>query len=299
MKSNRTTRWIVLIALCSSVFLCRPGLAVAQSESDLRKQNQQLAAQVQDLQKELKAAQDRLKVLEAQITQLQQQLAAARAGGPSVRTPVPPLEPEKVTIDERVPHASPRALLVALVTSYQKAVENMEIGKPGDGKRRAYIKKLEGWKASVDREFRGPITWHVRVLESRNGRGGERTVALQAVDPVTGVVLGDSFDVLLSTTVAERLAWYEDHGELEVMVLRGTLVPDVRINEQRESRGSFDNPPFIGPFGEFVYSVEVKSLTPAKDEKPQPATKPAESKDTKPAPKAAPKPAAPATPEKP
>ena len=209
----------------------------------------------------------------------------AAAGGPTTRGGTAPEEPEKVTVDETVPNASPRALFNALVDSYAKTTSDLDMGRDGDGKRRAYIKKLEGWKSQVDRQFRGPLVWHVRAVDSRTTRSGDRIVTLVAVDPETDVRLGNPFDVELSKIQMERLAWSDAHGELGPLVLRGTLVPNVRINEAQATRGTFDNPPFIGPFAEFLYGVEVKSLMLAKEDKEANATtKPAETKDTKPQP---------------
>ena len=281
LSTVRIARVLFAAAVLATPAIC----ASAQSDSDLRRQNQQLTAQVDDLKKQLKEAQDRNRQLQDRVSQLESQLRRMAAGGAATPGGTTPEEPEKVTVDETVPSASPRALFKAIVDSYAKTTTDLDMGHPGDGKRRAYLKKLEGWKSQQDRELRGPITWHVRAVDSRTTRSGDLIVTLVAVDPETDVRLGNSFDVELSKLQAERLAWADAHGAPGPLVLRGTLVPNVRINEDRGTRGTFDNPPFIGPFAEFLYSVEVKSLTLAKEEKePGATTKPVEPKDTKPQP---------------
>lgn len=281
--------------------------APAQSDSDLRKQNQQLSARIQELEKQLKDALDQNKALEERIKQLQQQITALKSGSrTATATPTPAATPEKVTIDESQPNASPRALLNGLVADYANTLGPIDMGQPGDGKRNNYVKKLEGWKSAVNREFRTPITWHVEIIGSTYDSHGNRVVKLIAVDPKSYVQLGQPFEVTLPKLIEERVALAESRGEAGLFVLRGILAPAVRVNIARETRGSFDNPPFIGPFAELQFTVEPRSMLPAKDdEKDQPkaASKPADSKSSSapPAPPAA-KPAKPVTtspPEKP
>jgi cell division protein FtsB len=260
--------------------------ASAQSESDLRRQNEQLTSQVQELMAERDATQREIETLKEKIAQLEQQLAASRRSGGRPQTPPAQTqpEPEKVTVDESVPTATPRALLKAMQDSYAEATKDMDMGNAGDGRRRAFMKKLESWRAATDRQLRGPITWHVRVIDARpqdvnNDRSPERIVTLVAVDPETDVKLGAPFDVELSRTLTDRLANYEardPNGDIGVLVLRGTVTPHIRINEERAERGSFDNPPFIGPYAEFLYRVDVKSLMPVADDDQEktPATQP-------------------------
>jgi hypothetical protein len=249
---------IVLAAVVSSG-------SSAQSDSDLRKQNQQLSSRVQELEQELIAAVERNRVLEERISQLQAQLAAAVRGGPGAVSAQPPLEPEEVTVDETIPNASPRALHNALIASYEQTFAEFDKGRPGDGKRRAFMKSLEGWKSRVDREFRSPIVWYVEVVGSRAERG-DRIVTLTPVDPKTRVRLGRQFDISLSKLMADRLAAAESRGEADLLVLRGILIPNVHINEARETRGAFNNPPFIGPFAELYFSVEPRSLLPVRED---------------------------------
>jgi hypothetical protein len=250
----------------------------AQSDSELRRQNEQLTAQAQELQEKLDAAERENAVLKERISALEQQLAAARRAG-SAKPSKPAPEPEKVTVDETNPLASPRALFKALQTSLLVATKDTDPGKPGDSKRRAYLKKLESWTTNIERQHRGSVIWHVRVIDARPGpRTGERIVTFKPVDPVTDVALGNNFDVILSRTLSDRLAVYEERGELGVLVLRGSLMPDITINEQRTERGSFDNPPYLGMFTEFGYLIDIKSLMTVEDDKAREGatTKPAD-----------------------
>jgi hypothetical protein len=269
--SAHSARAVLLaIALVCGVFTAP---ARAQSESDLRRQNQELTTKVKDLEAELAAARKKADDLQKRITALEASLAARPAGGGKV---IPPLEEEKVSIDESKPSASPRALRKAIEESYQKAMANLPMGKAGDRDRIAYMRALAKWEPATEREYRMPIDWHVRVqpasmLDSKR----ERIATFIAVDPVTGTRLGDEFDVALSRAIAGRLVELEARGELDMLILKGTVVPNIRINTTRESRGAFDNPLFVGPFAEYEFTVEPSSVTAYRPAATQPATMPA------------------------
>jgi cell division protein FtsB len=240
--------------------------ATAQSDADLRRANQALTTQVADLTKELDALKATNAQLKDRITQLESQLAAARrAASNSSGGVLPPLEEPAVSIDETLPHSSPRAMFKAIHASHNEAVKDLEKGKAGDSKRRGYLRKLEQWKAGAERNLRGPIRWNVREVDRRNS-GANQVWTLVAVDPKTDAELGDAFEVMLPRPVADRLTAFEKRGELGQMVLRGVAMPTLRVNEARADRGSFDKPRFVGPFVEYVLMIEPKSLLPVKDD---------------------------------
>ncbi len=252
-------RSIAAIAgLCLTLMVAGPAsIASAQSDSDLRKENQRLRTRVRDLEHEFDAAQNRIGELEREVARLKQMIKALRATRlPSTTAPAPP----KVTIDESIPHASPRALFKAVVRSYDQEIESLEIDADDPRQSTVYLRAVHHWAAGVNREFRSPIEWHVRVLD---GEGTRRwaTVKLRAVDPITHADLGDAFDVRLSRTLARRLD--EQLSRHNVLVVRGTLIPGVRVNERRTDRGAFDKPKFIGPYAEFDFTVEVAIFMPA------------------------------------
>ncbi|MCI0363973.1 MAG: hypothetical protein L0Y44_00650 [Phycisphaerales bacterium] len=251
------------------------------TQNDAREQNEILTQQVRALQEQLRAAEQENQRLEDRIAQLEQQLGAMRR---STTTPAPPTAPpaevERVTIDETVPNASPRALFRALRENYEQTMGGLAIGEPGSTERREYWKRLEKWKVAVDRLHQGQFAWHVRVDSGPVNRR-DRVVTFVAVDPETDVRLGDPFDVLLSRTLADRLARLEERGELGVLVMRGYLEPNVVLDPEREVKGTFDKPQFIGPFAAFDFQLVARSLLQAEQhpQEAQPAaTRPASPK---------------------
>lgn len=277
LKAAFSLKMLAFSALLTAGLIAAP--VRAQSDSDLRKQNQELTTKVQDLQAELDAANKNIDALKKRIAQLEAQLAARGPGGASSRPGPPPLEQDKVTVDESKPAASPRSLFNAAVESYKKAVGDSPMGKADDKDRIAYMRKLERWKPATERELRLPIEWHVRLIEARP----PNIAIFQTVDPVTDARLGDTFEVKLPRSVAARLEELvkEGHGDPGVMVLKGTSVVSLNINADRQTPGSFDNPRFVGPFAEFQFGVEPLGVASAK---PAPAsTQPANKPTTKPA----------------
>jgi hypothetical protein len=249
--------------------------AAAQSDRALRAENETLRTQVKDLQAELEAAMAKIQQLQARIAQLEGQLDTSAAGAASKPADIPPPKPIEVSIDESVPHASPRALLSALKKSYEDELGGLEMGTPDSRQHTAYMRALDSWIAKANRQFRTQIQWHVDLLEARQLRRGF-AVQTAAVDPVTHARLGDPFWTVVPRALARRLdqLMQRSHGPY---VMRGVLTPEVRVNLARAQVGMFDHPPLIGPYAEFVFIVDASSITAPQesdDDKEAPASTP-------------------------
>ena len=242
--------------------LCIATGAAAQSDSELRRENQRLQAEVHDCKLELEAA---IK----SIAELEDRLTAAPDGATAS-----PLPAEEVSIDESVADASPRALLNALKESYAQQMKDHELGDPaGDMTQRrhrtAYLRSVEKWTSRVNREFKSPIVWHIRIVGNPERQHGSYGLMVVAVDPKTDVQLGDRFPLIMSKSTAHHLSQLDRRGPLDVLVVRGVLTPRVRVHPYRMELGPFDNPRFIGPFAEYGMSVDASSVTrPENEAKP-------------------------------
>ena len=265
----RRFRFPALIALLILVVPASP--ALAQSDSALRRENDTLRARVGELEAELEAAEARMREMEQNIKRLEAQIERMQRAGANGDGPGE-LEPEKVTIDESKPDASPRALLKALKESYVEELGDLEMGNSGDRDREVYVRAVQRWAAAANRQHRGPITWHIRVVDAEPPTARGVVLTLQAVDPETDTVLGEDFPALVSNrSLLRRLESLDSSGALfnEKLELKGVLTPDVQANPNRESEGTFNNPQFIGPFAEFRFGVEAQSLRPASEVKKQ------------------------------
>ncbi len=256
-----TTRWRILAIVVASL-LGSAGEASAQSDRDLREANQRLQTQVNDMQRELDAARTRIADLERDLQTLIRRLGRTTGSSPSTAPQTPP---ERVTIDESVPNASPRALLRAIRESYTEATTEFEIGDydsmTGRRQRAAYLRAVESWARRIQREMKSAVVWHIRMLPMAEQGGGEPGLRVRAIDPETGVELGDPFTIRLNSAIRRKLATLDQRGPIDVLVLKGVLIPQITVNQNRMDPGPFDNPPLIGPFAEFHFIVTANSLT--------------------------------------
>lgn len=234
--------------------------AAAQSDNDLRRENQRLQTLVDDLELELAAARKT-------IADLQQRLAnLSGAGGGAATSPDAPTVPEEVSVDESVHDASPRALFKALQDSYVNQMQGLSLGDPHGApaarrERLAYVRAVEQWAKRVNRELKSQIDWRVRIAGASERQGGQFGVMVVAVDPKTEAVLGDPFPVIMSKSIAHHLTVLQDRGQLEDLLLRGVMTPQVWVDATRTEPGPFDNPRIIGPFAVFAVSVTASTMT--------------------------------------
>jgi hypothetical protein len=280
MTPHLRPRLVLALALLAAGLAAAP--ARAQAQGDLRRENQSLRAQLDELQKELAAARKEIADLRAENDRLRAQLAERGPGaGP---TTLPPLEPGPVSIDETNMRASPRALFNHVVLSYQKEMRGLPTGdEPSHPDRGNYLRALDQWVRRTKRELHGPVEWRVRVLDDLAILGEGFQLKLEAIDPETGTVLGDPFLTMVSKALATRM---DRMGtpivKGGVFVVKGTAVPRIEVNPTRESAGPFDNPRFIGPFAEYSITVVAEALI---DPARMPARRPPKTgEDEKPAP---------------
>lgn len=259
--TSGTTHRRILAIVASSLFAWT-GVATAQSDRDLRELNQRLQTQVNDMRRELDAARTRIADLERDLQALMRRVGGTTGTPASTTTRTPP---ERVSIDESVPNASPRALLRAIRESYTAATDDFEIGNydspTGRRQRAAYLRAVESWARRIQREMKSAVVWHVRMLPMAEQGGEEPGLRVRAIDPETGVELGDPFTIRLNSAIRRKLTMLEQRGPIDVLVLKGVLMPHVAVNQDRMDPGPFNNPPLVGPFAEFRFIVTANSLT--------------------------------------
>ena len=221
------------------------------------------------MERELEAAENRIAMLEQELARLSRRVGS--------RPPASQPAPERVSIDESQPNASPRALFKALKESYAEATLDLEIGNPAtlSGRRAhtTYMRAVENWNKRIHREFKSPVVWTVRVIPLTHQLDETGALRVTAIDPETEVALGEPFSVQLNRATRHKLSQLAQRAELDVLVLRGTLIPWVAVNPDREVVGPFNNPPLIGPYAEFGFTVEASSLNLPQEEPQRPTTR--------------------------
>lgn len=241
----------LLTALAALLMLALAQPALAQSDSELRQENQQLRDEVARLQQELATAQARIEELEREVEQLKARQPTGAGGAP------PPTE-ERVSIDETIADASPRALVMALKADYEEALADLEMGDSASSRERiAYLQAVERWSSAAEREFRSNIEWMVRVLRVESATRTDLRLTLQAIDPQYGTALGAPFTAALPRARAQSL---EENGMDATYVIRGTLVPAIEVNTALAAPEPFQEDTFIGPYAESTISVDINTM---------------------------------------
>lgn len=250
----RTAAAIVALAMCTPLLHADP-------QDDLARENQQLRERVATLESELAAARERIQELESTLNRL-------RRDGIDVDEPEPRSALHQPVDEDATFTDSPRALFHALRRNLEDALAEKPIGEPDSAARAAYLRAMERWRTSAVRQHRGHVTWHVNVLSTEQENNRYRATVV-VIDPTTEERLSDAFTVTVPSLMMRRYRTLQERGEHDVMVVRGQVVPQVTINEDRRTPGAFDYPPLIGPFAEFTFEVQLRSFL-HPDEEPEP-----------------------------
>jgi hypothetical protein len=240
----------VLLAL--SPALIAPSPAPAQTspaqppaerpDSEPRDDPAALRQRIRELERELAEAQRRIADLERFIRELD---------------PPDPTDPGEPQIDLQVvePLASPDALLAHLRVQYEHFAD--EHGPfETERERNAYLLRLRRWVATMNQRYRGTVDWTCRVAARQRLADGDTFLDLVVLDD-EGRALSERFVVVVPSRMraaAERLVVNEGAR------VRGVMRPKVRLNEDRQTAGAFDIPPFIGAFVEYDFEVQMTSL---------------------------------------
>lgn len=296
---RRSSSAVRIAAVVALLLCCTSRAATPQSDSELRQQNQRLEQRVRQLEAELAAALERIRQLEsaAKTSPAADPTAPASPPAPADaspdRMPLPtdgtaPAPTDAPADAPATTPAQPASTPSAAANPFENTVTVLEAirarfkadfaGRPApqagvqdDRLVRLWMTEAERWANSINREFRRPIHWNVRVLGAEtSGRSWRMQVI--SVDPATRGDIGHPFEIQLQQTQATS---YERSIRLgtagEDFTLRGTYIPQVVLNPTRFDVGLFDNPPFVGTFLEYGFRISVTSFMPV-DARRRPGT---------------------------
>jgi hypothetical protein len=230
-----------------------------QSMGDLRQQIERLKQEMQEQAAELEAARARIKELEQQLADSDD---AERARGG--QAPPPAATPAD-------PAIGPGGLLATCRAEYLANFPTVPsgTGSEADRARKQHIDRLSGWVSKANRESVRNLTWTGRIDSNTVRRFGRKVNFTMVFEEPNG-----TRDYRVPVTVTE--------GQFSKVIRDGMVEPgpvaaNVRVatrmavNPDRTAPGAFDVPPSVGPFVDFGYEVEVKSLAPAAAPAPAPA----------------------------
>jgi len=212
------------------------------------------AKQLEDAKKQLDSAQNRIRELNAENDRLRRQLSEATQGAPGGGT-----APTGAAPVPEEPLSSPEALMRALVKSYERNLT----GKPRDTRHELsrYHGEVRDWVRDASREIRGPFSWTI-VVESV----GTPSAASSAADVTFTVVgpdgkgLGPAVTAPFPVRFAKPLSQATPQSQWKVV---GTGGARPSFNDKRAEPGTPDEPPLVGPFAEFGFDLQIRSVDPA------------------------------------
>jgi predicted RNase H-like nuclease (RuvC/YqgF family) len=224
-----------------------------QSPAQLRLENDQLRERIEDLERQLGAAQRRIAALESTNQRLQERLERGGSRpqndtGESGETEEPEREMAPVPED---PFAAPAAMREMLAREYVRTTEGMSYDSAGD--RNEYLRTIRRWANQSKRDINGPVSWTVRVLESSGGRG-KVGFTIEVVQNAGELPIGEAFEI---EVVGRNVQKLEDAVGGDPIQIDGVFSGSIEIDE---SLGASGDPMFLGPFARLDYRVAIRSV---------------------------------------
>jgi uncharacterized coiled-coil protein SlyX len=243
-----------LAAVAPIAFCLAASAPQDQTAGDLRREIDQLRQQVTEQQADLDAAR-------ARIQELEQQLAdRSRSGnaGASTATDTAPPAPTPVPAD---PNLGPGGLLSSLQADYLAAFPSDPPARMAgsNGALERHWSALRTWATKTEREGVRSLSW-TGTIDPNSVRASNRTVTFTVI--VTNGSREYRVPGAVSTGTFERVL--RNGALIEGPVTVNAIIkPRLRINPDRPAPGAFDVPPMVGPYVEFGYVCDVKSVVPA------------------------------------
>ncbi|MSR18190.1 MAG: hypothetical protein EXS00_03315 [Phycisphaerales bacterium] len=173
------------------------------------------------------------------------------AAGSGQRSGIDSLESASRSSDDVV--AEYRAL-------YQQQYSNQPIPPVAAGKAHTLaINDLRRFANHNNNELFQHVRWTVRVMNGSSGPRKTSSVQAVVVNASTGETIGFPFDLRLDATLTRKIATAE-RGEL--FILDGMLQPTAIVVPSLDKPTAFEGSPFIGPYLEFKFTLNVRNLIP-------------------------------------
>jgi regulator of replication initiation timing len=255
-RTTSALAWILAATLALA-----PRAALGQDEispADLRRENDLLRQRLEQLEAAVAALEENAAALERENAELRRRLEGAPdAPAPDEAGATRPSAPEPPDPLELPRYSSTQALLAHLQRSYEERFEDRTwAGR----ERKAYLRDVRAWIRDIRREWYEDVDWLIELdpasLED-DTQGGLRYWTL---DPATGV----RRTVLPDTHRFHRelvRVFLSNRSELHWQVV-GSLRADPSFNSDRDEAGAIDFPPFIGPFAELGYDLDIDAAQP-------------------------------------
>lgn len=232
---------------------------------ELRQQIARLKQQNEEQAAELDAALARIKELEQQIADSDDAAKAKAAGPGAPSAPVPPPTPAD-------PAIGPGGLLATLRAEYLASFPTVPSPAGPDGARatQQHLNALQNWVTKSNREGVRNLAWTGRIDPSSVRRVRNKVNFTIIFEEPNGT--RDWRVPAQVTDGAFDRAVRGDGTAAGTVTVNARVAPRMRVNQDRTTPGAFDVPPSVGPYLEFAFDFEVRSIVPVAAAAPASAT---------------------------
>ena len=273
---NQPVRLLALLVLATAT--ATP--ALAQSEGELRQEGARQGQQIKDLEAEVASLRERVLALEEMIEALKADEAARNKATelpeegtkpPPNTTPPPNLEvPGDATPP---PLESPKTLLAKMRSEFDTDLLRdpsfiLGVNSPDERAQEEAHSVLESWIDRMNRIYKKPITWPVKILKVLSRINGDVVYTLQVLSP-DGSPAGKPFLQPAPARIARRVSAWRVQPDLSQLILKGMLEPRLTIIERRIDENKINSEVVFDDGGvevnawiRFDFTVRLSSIMP-------------------------------------
>ena len=281
---NALGRMGAVFVIAAGWVLGTPGAASAQEGdvtiTELRRENARLRERVAELEATVAAREASIASLERAMIELRREIASLQAALQGVGTgTAPTTAPPPTTVAEpefaELPtdrFGAPEAMLAFTVESFNEAFGAAvpDFGPEGEDAtaRRLHMQELKRWARRVTRQEASPVEWTIEVVRlDELDRDGE--LQFRVVHPGSKLPYSDRVFLASIEGAMYRSLMREDEPLSEgVWILEGRARITPEIEPALEQPLAFDVPPFVGPYVEFGFDLDVQRMRRPVDEEP-------------------------------
>ena len=263
-----------LTALLLAVVCCGPLAATLRAQesppsvSELRRENEQLRQRIDELEAQLAKSQESINQLLEQVRELNSRVAELQRllerrpapqgesdSAPESAEPAPST-PTLAELPEAQPFVAPEGLLRLVRESYKANFGEVTVPFETSDARARYLRDVEAWANSLRRTQRGQVEWLIEIRQVLSNES-PMVVEYRVLDRETRQPYSDR---VFSMQVPPRFERRMRDAPTQTWLLRGVAWLDININRDRDSMGFFDVTPFIGPYVEFGFDLNVNAV---------------------------------------
>jgi len=219
----------------------------------------------------------RIATLEKQVAELNGKPIPPSSTSPSLSSPDPGNPPQPnpsdtqsaprfhdLTISPDQPLASPESAFLKAQQEYNTTFADLSYQTSRE--KLNYLRRIRQWMPRINRELTGKITWTCNLQNIRTTRNGAAFITVQVTNPSESDEIRSRPHVIeVSKLIAmslERLPSPSVEKPNRVL-LTGIFRLRLELDEDRAEAEFIEEPYLVGPFVNFNYEIDVRSIAPA------------------------------------